>query len=53
MANPWQTFEPRTLLIPVSAGVAAGTTVIITDVDGNETWIDGATGLVITGSGFV
>lgn len=29
------------------------TTVIITDVDGNETWVDGDTGLIIAGSGFV
>ena len=26
---------------------------VITDVDGDETWDDGATGLVITGSNFV
>ena len=29
------------------------TTVFITDVNGTETWTDGTTGLVITGSGFV
>ena len=32
---------------------SSGTTVIITDVDTDEAWTDGAPGLIITGSGFV
>ena len=32
---------------------ASGTTVIITDVDTDEAWDDGDTGLPITGTGFV
>lgn len=36
-----------------SQNSGTASTVIITDVDGDETWIDGTTGLIITGSGFV
>jgi hypothetical protein len=45
--NPWQGFQG-------SAALASLTTegVNITDVDGDESWSDGATGLVITGTGF-
>lgn len=40
--------------VPVAAGNAAiPSSVVITDVDTDETWQDGETGLVITGSGFV
>lgn len=37
----------------VISSVGALNPVTITDVDGDETWDDGATGLVITGTGFV
>ena len=36
-----------------SAGTALQPLPVVTDVDGDETWADGDTGLVITGTGFV
>lgn len=59
MANPWQVFKPQRFLIPMTDTVVEiaeegpATTVFITDVNGTESWTDGDTGLVITGSGFV
>lgn len=56
--NPWQIFKPQRILIPMVggaieiAGEGQETTVIITDVNGTETWLDGAENLVISGSGF-
>ena len=45
--NPWQIFQSKVevydLVVPV----------VITDVDGDETWDDGSTGLVITGTGLI
>ena len=58
-ANPWQIFKRRTILVPMTGQAVVvevapdGTTVIITDVNTNETWQDGATGLIVTGTGFV
>lgn len=58
--NPWQVFAPQRFFVPMDQGTAivtideeGGTTVIITDVNTNETWQDGATGLIVTGTGFV
>lgn len=56
--NPWQIFKPQRFYVPMTAAAVVEqfgpeTTVIITDVDGDETWVDGTTGLIITGSGFV
>lgn len=43
-----------TLTGATAAGTAGfASSVTITDVDGDETWTDGDTGLIITGSGFV
>lgn len=57
--NPWQIFEPQRKLVGAAITAAAG--VVITDVAnsgetpgvGSETWDDGSTGNVISGSGFV
>jgi hypothetical protein len=38
---------------PISSGIAFSDPPEITDVDGDETWNDEATGLIITGTGFV
>jgi hypothetical protein len=52
MQNIWQIFEPQRIpIFPPLAAVAGG--VVITDVDGDEAWNDGDTGLIITGTGFV
>lgn len=58
--NPWQVFAPQRFFVPMDQGTAivtideeGGSTVIITDVNTNETWQDGATGLIVTGTGFV
>ena len=58
--NPWQVFAPQRFFVPMDDGGAVvtieegpTTTVIITDVNTNETWQDGATGLIVTGTGFV
>lgn len=48
-ANPWQIFEPERIPVFVPA---AASSVVITDVDTDETWDDGDTGLIITGTGF-
>lgn len=55
--NPWQIFKHQIIYVPLIPGIVSiqegpGTTVIITDVNGDETWVDGATGLIITGTGF-
>ena len=47
--NPWSLFEPQTIWIP--EGAAAG--VVITVVDTDDTWDDGDTGLIATGTGFI
>ena len=56
-ANPWQIFKSRELYIPMTPGdiliTEEGNLVLITDVNTTESWTDGDTGLVITGSGFV
>ena len=56
-ANPWQVFAPQRIVIPMIGDVVIAeegqeTTVIITDVNGTEAWLDGAENLVISGSGF-
>ncbi len=57
MRNPWQVFERSAIIVPLIPSVEVveeeATTVIITDVDGDETWTDGDSGLVATGSGFL
>jgi hypothetical protein len=60
-ANPWQVFAPQRIVTPVSGGrrvievqdEGPATSVLITDVNGTESWTDGNTGLIITGTGFV
>ena len=60
MRSPWQMFAGQRFFVPTDQGTAVvtideqgGSTVIITDVNTNETWQDGATGLIVTGTGFV
>ncbi len=48
--NPWQLFEPRTVRIPTGLAIIVP---VITDVDTDEAWDDGDTGLIATGTGFV
>jgi hypothetical protein len=48
--HPWELFAPQRVYAPVEL-ISTGPT--ITDVDTDETWDDGDTGLVITGTGFV
>ncbi len=48
--NPWQIFEP--IRVPIYAPAASGGP-IITDVNTTESWTDGDSGLIITGSNFV
>ena len=55
--NPWQIFGSQRILIPMTAAAVVEelgpeTTVFITDVNTTESWDDGDTGLIITGSGF-
>ncbi len=38
---------------PTSAGTGLHPLPVVTDVDTDEAWVDGDTGLVITGTGFV
>lgn len=45
--NPWQIFKPQLILLP------SVTLISITDVNTTESWTDGDTGLIITGTGFV
>lgn len=56
--NPWQVFKPQQFFVPMDDGgvvvtIEAGGNVTITDVNTTESWADGDTDLVITGSGFV
>lgn len=56
--NVWQLFQPRTQVIPND--IVAASVIVLTDVAnsgetpglGTETWADGSTGNVITGSGW-
>lgn len=58
VANPWQIFEPEKVLVAIEITPAG---VVITDVAnsgetpgaGSESWDDGSTGNVITGTGFL
>jgi hypothetical protein len=50
--NPWQLFQPHIMMLPVVAA-AASSSVSITDVNTTESWTDGDTGLIATGTGFV
>lgn len=57
--NPWQIFVPQKVLVAISIDAAGN--VVITDVansgetpgSGSESWDDGSTGNVITGTGFL
>lgn len=54
--NPAQLLKPlqnNVIYMSLPAPVAAGSTVTITDVNTTESWNDGDSNLIITGSGFV
>ena len=65
--NPWQVFQPQRIIVPTfpyvptDAPAPAPSNVVITDVansgetpgSGSETWDDGSSGNVITGTGFL
>ena len=52
-ANPWQLFEPRYQPLLMTSEDEEAATVVITDVNTTESWDDGDTGLIATGTGFV
>ena len=61
LENPYQIFKPRTEYSPYIVQSVVGNVVVITDVansgetpgSGTETWDDGSTGNVITGTNFL